>query len=87
MARTSRAQRTQTTLTGQNYYDAADLVDYHRPAAAKDDCGGLNGPLPVVRNDLDRGQIIMRVGNRKAVIVHWGSDHSSDWLGHRSATD
>eukprot|EP00959_Pyramimonas_sp_CCMP1952_P201380 4211297-Pyramimonas_sp.AAC.1 len=63
-AKTNRALRTKTTFTGQHYYDEGDLVDYHRPTTTKDDWRGWNGPFPVVRNGPDRGQVILRVGNR-----------------------
>eukprot|EP00959_Pyramimonas_sp_CCMP1952_P407254 8535213-Pyramimonas_sp.AAC.1 len=47
VAKTNRALRTKTSVTGQHYYDKGDLVDYHRPTTAKDDWGGWNGPFPV----------------------------------------
>eukprot|EP00959_Pyramimonas_sp_CCMP1952_P142185 2976175-Pyramimonas_sp.AAC.1 len=55
-AKTNRALRTKTTITGQHSYDEGHLVDYHRPTTAKDDWGGWNGPFPLVRNDPERGQ-------------------------------
>eukprot|EP00959_Pyramimonas_sp_CCMP1952_P378318 7925135-Pyramimonas_sp.AAC.1 len=39
-AKTNRALRTKTTVTGQHYWEEADLVDYHRPTSTKDDWGG-----------------------------------------------
>eukprot|EP00959_Pyramimonas_sp_CCMP1952_P386137 8092828-Pyramimonas_sp.AAC.1 len=48
----------------RHYYDEGDLVDHHRPTTTKDDWGGWNGPLPVARKDPERGQAIIRVGNR-----------------------
>eukprot|EP00959_Pyramimonas_sp_CCMP1952_P201573 4215184-Pyramimonas_sp.AAC.1 len=54
VAKTNRALRAKTTTTGQHYYDEGGLVDDHRPATTKDDWGGWNGPLPVVRNDPER---------------------------------
>eukprot|EP00959_Pyramimonas_sp_CCMP1952_P104603 2186370-Pyramimonas_sp.AAC.1 len=56
VAKTNRALRTQTAITSQHCYDERDAVDYHRPTATKGDLGGWSGPLPVVRNDPDRGQ-------------------------------
>eukprot|EP00959_Pyramimonas_sp_CCMP1952_P169328 3537272-Pyramimonas_sp.AAC.1 len=55
-AKTNRALRTKTTISGQRYYDEGDLVDYHCGTTTKDDWRGWNGPFPVVRNDPDRGQ-------------------------------
>eukprot|EP00959_Pyramimonas_sp_CCMP1952_P197094 4121483-Pyramimonas_sp.AAC.1 len=63
LAKTNRAVRTKTTITGQHYYDEVDLVDYHRPTTTKDDRGGWKGPFQVARNDPDRGRVIVRVGN------------------------
>eukprot|EP00959_Pyramimonas_sp_CCMP1952_P136975 2866239-Pyramimonas_sp.AAC.1 len=63
-AKTNRAQRTKTTFTGQHYYDEGGFVDYHRPATTRGDWGGWNGPFPVVRNDPERGVVIIRVGDR-----------------------
>eukprot|EP00959_Pyramimonas_sp_CCMP1952_P156478 3272627-Pyramimonas_sp.AAC.1 len=57
VAKTTRALRTKTTITGQHYYDEGDLVDHHRPTTTKDDWGsGRNGLFPAVRKDPDRGQ-------------------------------
>eukprot|EP00959_Pyramimonas_sp_CCMP1952_P332415 6960846-Pyramimonas_sp.AAC.1 len=64
VAKTNRASRTVTTATDQHYYDEGDLVDCHRPTTTKDDWGGWNGPFPAVRNDPERGQVIIRVGSR-----------------------
>eukprot|EP00959_Pyramimonas_sp_CCMP1952_P051106 1067978-Pyramimonas_sp.AAC.1 len=64
LAKNNRALRTKTTITGQHHYDEGDLVDYHRLTTAKDDWGGWNGPFPVVKNDPETGQVIIRVGNR-----------------------
>eukprot|EP00959_Pyramimonas_sp_CCMP1952_P228706 4781818-Pyramimonas_sp.AAC.1 len=63
-AKTNRALRTKTSVTGQHYYDEGDLVGYHRPTTTKDDWEGWNGPFTVVRNDPERGHVIVRVGNR-----------------------
>eukprot|EP00959_Pyramimonas_sp_CCMP1952_P045594 952572-Pyramimonas_sp.AAC.1 len=64
VARTHRALRTQTTITGQHCHEEGDAVDYHRPTSTNNDWGGWNGPFPVARNDPDRGQVIIRVGSR-----------------------
>eukprot|EP00959_Pyramimonas_sp_CCMP1952_P408060 8551849-Pyramimonas_sp.AAC.1 len=53
-AKTNRALRTESTITGQHHYDDEDLTDYHRPTTTKDDWGGWNGTFPVARNDHDR---------------------------------
>eukprot|EP00959_Pyramimonas_sp_CCMP1952_P328212 6871524-Pyramimonas_sp.AAC.1 len=45
----------------------------------KDDWGGWNGPFPVVRNDPERGQVIIRVGNRD-VQVHYGDARHSLYI-------
>eukprot|EP00959_Pyramimonas_sp_CCMP1952_P394590 8267567-Pyramimonas_sp.AAC.1 len=64
VAKTKCALRTRTTITGQHYYDEGDVVEYYRPTTTKDDWGGWNGPSPVARNDSERGQVIVRMGNR-----------------------
>eukprot|EP00959_Pyramimonas_sp_CCMP1952_P307619 6438833-Pyramimonas_sp.AAC.1 len=64
VAKTNRALRTKTAVTGQHYYDEGDLVGYHRPTTTKGDWGGWNGTFAVVRNDPERGQVIIRVGSR-----------------------
>eukprot|EP00959_Pyramimonas_sp_CCMP1952_P313867 6570563-Pyramimonas_sp.AAC.1 len=64
VAKTNRALHTKTPITGQHYYEEGDLVDYPRPTTTKDDWGGWNGPFPLVKNDPERGQVIIRVGNR-----------------------
>eukprot|EP00959_Pyramimonas_sp_CCMP1952_P180712 3778563-Pyramimonas_sp.AAC.1 len=69
IAKTSRALRTKTTIVG-------DLVDYHRPTTTKGDWGGWNGPFPAVRNDPDRGQVIVQVGNRDVQVQHADARHS-----------
>eukprot|EP00959_Pyramimonas_sp_CCMP1952_P330467 6919886-Pyramimonas_sp.AAC.1 len=67
-AKTNRALRTKAAITGQHYYDEGDLVDHHRPATTKDDCEGWNGPFPVVKNDPERGQVIIRAGKRDVQV-------------------
>eukprot|EP00959_Pyramimonas_sp_CCMP1952_P127646 2669886-Pyramimonas_sp.AAC.1 len=46
VAKTNRALRTKTIVTGQHYYEKGDPVDYHRLTTTKDDWGGWNGPFP-----------------------------------------
>eukprot|EP00959_Pyramimonas_sp_CCMP1952_P192596 4027210-Pyramimonas_sp.AAC.1 len=75
-AKTNRALRTKTTFTGQHYCDEGDLVDYHRPATAKDDWGGWNGPFSFVKNDPERGQVIIRVGKRDVQAKCGDARHS-----------
>eukprot|EP00959_Pyramimonas_sp_CCMP1952_P303119 6342548-Pyramimonas_sp.AAC.1 len=72
----NRAPRTKTLITGQHYYDEGDLVDYHRPTTTKDDWAGWNGPFPVVRNDPESGQVIIRVGNRDVQVQRGDAGHS-----------
>eukprot|EP00959_Pyramimonas_sp_CCMP1952_P211062 4417412-Pyramimonas_sp.AAC.1 len=43
VAKTNRALRTKTTITGQHFYDEGDLVDFHRPTTTMDNWGGWNG--------------------------------------------
>eukprot|EP00959_Pyramimonas_sp_CCMP1952_P011894 250829-Pyramimonas_sp.AAC.1 len=76
VAKTSRALRTRTTITGQHDCDEGNLVDYHRPTTTMDDGGGWNGPFPVVKNDPERGQVIIRVGNRDVQVQHGGARRS-----------
>eukprot|EP00959_Pyramimonas_sp_CCMP1952_P304811 6379455-Pyramimonas_sp.AAC.1 len=45
-AKSNRALRTKTIITGQHNYEEGDLVDYHRPTTTKDDWGGWNGSFP-----------------------------------------
>eukprot|EP00959_Pyramimonas_sp_CCMP1952_P292345 6114206-Pyramimonas_sp.AAC.2 len=40
------------------------IINYHHPTTSKDDWGGWDGPFPVVRNDPERSQVIIRVGSR-----------------------
>eukprot|EP00959_Pyramimonas_sp_CCMP1952_P436575 9141978-Pyramimonas_sp.AAC.1 len=47
VAKTNRALRTKTTVSGQHCYDEGGAVDYHRPTTTKDDWGGWDGPFPV----------------------------------------
>eukprot|EP00959_Pyramimonas_sp_CCMP1952_P162919 3405942-Pyramimonas_sp.AAC.1 len=75
-AKTKRVLRTKTTITGQHYYNEGDLVDYHRPTPTKDDWGGWNGRFPVVRNDPERGQVMIRVGSRDVQVQYDDARHS-----------
>eukprot|EP00959_Pyramimonas_sp_CCMP1952_P292546 6118517-Pyramimonas_sp.AAC.1 len=47
VAKSNRALRTKTTITGQHYYAEGDLVGYHRPTTAKEDWGGWSGPFRI----------------------------------------
>eukprot|EP00959_Pyramimonas_sp_CCMP1952_P337625 7070249-Pyramimonas_sp.AAC.1 len=76
VAKTNRALRTKTAITGQRYYDEGDLVDYHCLTTTKDDWGGWNGPFPVVRDDPGRGQVIIRVGSRDVQVQYGDARHS-----------
>ena len=51
-------------------------MDYHRPTATKDEHGGWNGPVPVVRNDPDRGMIVCRSGGRDLNVRYPDARHS-----------
>eukprot|EP00959_Pyramimonas_sp_CCMP1952_P018153 384443-Pyramimonas_sp.AAC.1 len=75
VAKTNRALRTKTTITGQHYYDEGDLVDHHRPTTTKDDSGGWNGPFLVVKDDPERGHVIIRVGNRDVQVQYGDARH------------
>eukprot|EP00959_Pyramimonas_sp_CCMP1952_P247320 5169994-Pyramimonas_sp.AAC.1 len=76
VAKTNRALRTKTTITGQCYYDEGDLVAYHRPTTTKDGWGGWNGPFLVARNDPDMGPVILRMGNRDVQFQCGDARHS-----------
>eukprot|EP00959_Pyramimonas_sp_CCMP1952_P090023 1884499-Pyramimonas_sp.AAC.2 len=73
---TNRALRTKTTVTGQHYYGEGYVVGYHFPATTVDDWGDWNGPFTVVRHDPDRGQVIIRVGNRDVQVQYRDARHS-----------
>ena len=70
VAKINRALKTQTTIDGSRLYKPGDLVDYHRPTATKDDHGGWNGPYPVVRNEPERGQVVVKHGNREINVQY-----------------
>ena len=50
-------------------------MDYRRPTTTKDVWGGWNGPFPVVKNDPDRGQVIVKVGNREVRVQYPDARH------------
>eukprot|EP00959_Pyramimonas_sp_CCMP1952_P120190 2513037-Pyramimonas_sp.AAC.1 len=75
-AKTNRVLRTKTTITGQHCHDEGDLVDYHRPTTTKDDWADWNGLFPFVKNDPERGQVIIRVGNRDVQVQCCDARHS-----------
>ena len=70
IAKTNRALKTTTREAGQHTYKPGDLVDYHRPTSTKDDWGGWNGPFPIKENQPDRGQAIIRSGNRDIIVQY-----------------
>ena len=78
VAKANRALRAKTSITGQHYYREGDLVDYHRPTTTKDDWGGWNGPFPVVKNDPDRGQVIVKVGSREVRVQYPDARHEHE---------
>eukprot|EP00959_Pyramimonas_sp_CCMP1952_P023862 500409-Pyramimonas_sp.AAC.1 len=43
-----------------------------------DDWGGWNGPFPAVKNDPERGQVVIRVGNRDVQVQYGDARHSLD---------
>ena len=43
VAKSNKALRANTSITGQHYYREGGLVDYHRPTTTKDDWDGWNG--------------------------------------------
>ena len=51
VAKVKRALDTRTTTDGSRLYHPGDQMDYHRPAAAKDEHGGWNGPCTVIRDE------------------------------------
>eukprot|EP00959_Pyramimonas_sp_CCMP1952_P083818 1752832-Pyramimonas_sp.AAC.1 len=57
------------------------MVDHHRPTTTKDAWGVWSGPFPVVRNDPDRGQVIVRVGNAMSSV-----SNQRNWLRQRCTT-
>jgi len=68
VAKINRSLVGKTTPNAANLYKPGDLIDYHRPTQDKDDHGGWNGPLPVTRNDPDRGQVVIHHGNREILV-------------------
>ena len=42
-----------------------DLFDYRRPAATKDDHGSWSWQYAIVRNEPERGQVIVKMGSRE----------------------
>ena len=52
------------------------MVDYHRPNTTKDGQGGWNGPCPAVRNEPDRGQLVVRAGPREINVQYPDARHT-----------
>ena len=70
VAKTNRALRAKTAPDGARLYAPGDLIDYHRPTATKDDHGGWNGPYPVIRNEPERGQLVVKAGSREVIVQY-----------------
>lgn len=68
VAKINRALKTRTTIDGARLYKPGDLIDYHRPTNTKDEHGGWNGPAKVIRNEPDRGQVVVQVGGRQLIV-------------------
>ena len=68
VAKANRALKATARQAGQRHYKPSELGDYRRPANTKDDCGGWNGPVPVLRIVPDRGHALVRVGNREIFV-------------------
>ena len=66
-----RASKARTRSGGYETYHPGDLIDYHRPTTDKDSDGGWHGPFPVVRNEPDQGQVIIRTPARKEIVVRY----------------
>ena len=58
-----RALSTKTQQDGATLYKPGDLIDYHRPPTDKD-LSGWHGPVPVVRNLPEKGQVIIHLNGR-----------------------
>ena len=65
VAKVNRSLKGKTSIDGARMYKPGDLVDFHRDTITKDESGGWNGPYPVVRNEPDRGQVVVAHGNRE----------------------
>ena len=76
VAKTNRALRAKTAPDGARLYSPGDLVDYHRPTATKDDHGGWNGPYPVIRNEPERGQLVVKAGSREIIVQYPDARHT-----------
>jgi len=60
ISRINRATHTRTSRTGVGQYNEGDLVDYWRPPPTKD-ISGWHGPVRVVRNKPEAGQVICKI--------------------------
>eukprot|EP00959_Pyramimonas_sp_CCMP1952_P316342 6621365-Pyramimonas_sp.AAC.1 len=76
VANTNRAFRTKTTITGQHYYGEGNLVDYHRLRLRKMTGKAGTAHFPVVRNDPEIGQVIIRVDSRDVQVQYGDARHS-----------
>ena len=47
-----------------------DLIDYYRTPNVKDEFGGWNGPVSVLRNEPDRGQVIVAVNGQEVIVKY-----------------
>jgi hypothetical protein len=65
VAKINRSLTGKTSLDGSRLYKPGDLVDYHRSTTTKDEHGGWNGPVPVLRNEPDRGMVVCKSGGRE----------------------
>ena len=69
VGKVDRASKARTRSGGHEKYNPGELVDYHRPTTDKDSDGGWHGPYPVVRNEPNLRQVIIRTPTRKELAV------------------
>ena len=67
---------TTTTPDGGRLYKDADLIDYHRPTATKDESGGWNGQFPAIKNEPDRGRLIIQSRKREIAVRYPDARHT-----------
>ena len=60
VAKANPAPRARATADGSRMHRECGMVDYRRPTFTKDGQGGWTGPFSVVRNEPDRGQLVVR---------------------------
>ena len=63
-ARVNRALGTRTSHSDRTTYNPGDLVDYHRRGGSKDE-SGWHGPVRVVRNAPELGQVIVKLNGQE----------------------